>query len=202
MPIRPIAPVTLLGETVRLEPSRPEHGEAMAQAANDETFRYFTVQPVPVGVERCRRYLADLIESDTILPFSLFDRGSGRLIGGTSFCDIRPAHRGLEIGWTWIAPEHRGTHVNPETKLLMLRHAFETDIFPAGPAVRVQLKTHHLNTRSRAAILKLGAAHEGVLRNHAVMPDGSLRHTAMYSITADEWPAVRAGLEDRLRTRA
>jgi RimJ/RimL family protein N-acetyltransferase len=199
MPSSAIAPVTLVGGVVRLEPARTADAGPMARAADAETFRFFVRSPTPWNEMGCAAYLGALLDDPTVLPFSAFDVLSGRLIGGTSYCDIRPAHRGLEIGWTWIAAERRGTRVNPEMKLLMLRHAFETDLFPAGPAIRVQLKTHHLNVHSRAAILKLGATHEGVLRNHAVMPDGSLRHTAMYSITTDEWPAVRAKLEARLR---
>ena len=104
-----------------------------------------------------------------------------------------PKHRGLEIGFTWIAKPHQGTLVNPECKYLLLRHAFDDQ-----HAMRVQLKTDLRNVQSQGAIEKLGAVREGVLRKHIIRPDGYLRDTVMYSITAEEWPAVRAKLEQRL----
>jgi RimJ/RimL family protein N-acetyltransferase len=196
----PIQPITLAGTHVRLKPASLDHAEAMCAAADDTTFRYFTNQPYPLSVERCRWYLQELIETETIAPFSLFDANTNELIGGTSYCDIRPPHRGLEIGWTWITPSRRGTAVNPEMKLLLLTHAFETDVFETGPAIRVMLKTHHLNAHSQAAISKLGASYEGTLRRHVIMPDGSFRDTVVYSILDSEWAGVKAGLEERLRS--
>jgi len=107
--------------------------------------------------------------------------------------DIRPEHHGLEIGATWIGKAYQGTSVNPENKYMLLRQAFER----LG-AIRVQLKTDGRNLQSQAAIAKLGAKHEGVLRKHVLLPDGYERDTVMYSITDDEWPAVKAALEERL----
>ncbi len=111
----------------------------------------------------------------------------------TSYLDIRPQDRALEIGFTWVAKPYQATAVNPECKYLLLRHAFEEQ-----GAVRVQLKTDLRNLQSQAAIAKLGAVREGVLRKHMVMPDGHVRDTVMYSVTNDEWPAVRRRLEERL----
>ena len=107
--------------------------------------------------------------------------------------DVAPAHRGVEVGWTWYRAASWGGPVNPEAKLLLLTHAFET-----WGAIRLYLKTDSLNVRSRSAILKLGARHEGDLRNHRVRPDGSYRHSSYYSIIDSEWPAVKLGLERRL----
>jgi RimJ/RimL family protein N-acetyltransferase len=107
--------------------------------------------------------------------------------------DIRPKHMGLEIGTTWIGRAHQGTKVNPESKLLLLAHAFER----LG-CERVQLKTDGRNLQSQHAIEKLGAVKEGVLRKHMIMPDGFVRDTVMYSIVAAEWPDVKRGLEARL----
>ncbi len=107
--------------------------------------------------------------------------------------DVRPAHRGLEIGYTWIARAYQGTRVNPECKYLLLRHAFEK----LG-AIRVQLKTDGRNLQSQHAIEKLGAVKEGVLRKHLILPDGYVRDTVMYSITDSEWPHVKSRLEARL----
>ena len=120
-------------------------------------------------------------------------RDTGQAVGVSSYTDVRPEHRGLEIGGTWIGRTYQRTAVNPECKYLMLRHAFEN----LG-AVRVQLKTDSRNTQSQRAIEKLGAQKEGVLRKHIILPDGYVRDTVMYSITVEEWPEVRVGLEDRL----
>jgi RimJ/RimL family protein N-acetyltransferase len=107
--------------------------------------------------------------------------------------DVQPEQRSVEIGWTWYGVDHQGTAVNPESKLLLLAHAFEE-----WGAIRVCLKTDSLNARSRAAILKLGASYEGDLRNHRIRPDGSFRHSSYYSILPEEWPQVKAGLTERL----
>lgn len=194
----PIEPVTLAGTHVRLEPASPDHAEAMLKAATPDTFRLFTKQPTPWNADACRAYIEYLLNEPTTLPFSLFDATTNEFIGGTSYCDIRPAHRNVEIGWTWITPSRRGTAVNPEMKLLLLRHAFETDLFETGPAIRVMLKTHHQNKHSQAAISKLGATYEGTLRQHVIMPDGSFRDTVVYSILDSELARVKAGLQDRL----
>ena len=111
----------------------------------------------------------------------------------TTYLDIRPEHRGLEIGMTWYAPSARGTKVNPEAKLLLLEHAFER-----LDAIRVQLKTDQRNVQSQRAIAKLGAVYEGTLRNHMIFESGYIRNTVMYSITPEEWPSVKQGLLDRL----
>jgi RimJ/RimL family protein N-acetyltransferase len=129
---------------------------------------------------------------DTLM-FAMVLRESGQPVGITSYLEIRPAHRGLEIGNTWIARPWQGTQVNPENKYLLLRHAFES-----LDALRVQLKTDGRNLRSQRAIEKLGALKEGVLRKHMILQDGYVRDTVMYSIIAEEWPRVREGLEARL----
>jgi len=130
----------------------------------------------------------------TAYVFTVIDRATNRIVGSTRYMDIQAEHRGVEIGWTWYAPEVWGTAVNPECKLLLLTHAFEE-----WGAVRVMLKTDHRNARSQAAIRKLGAVYEGTLRQHRVRPDGTLRDTVVFSILDREWPAVRAGLYARLQ---
>lgn len=119
-------------------------------------------------------------------------RLDGRVVGMSAYLNVRPEHAGVEIGFTWYAAEVRGTRVNPACKLMLLSHAF------ACGAQRVELKTDALNARSRAALLKLGATFEGVHRRHMWMPGGRWRDTAWYSVLADEWPAVEAGLRARL----
>ncbi|HYG64117.1 MAG TPA: GNAT family protein, partial [Thermoanaerobaculia bacterium] len=127
------------------------------------------------------------------LDFVLRLRETGEPVGCSAYLEIRPAHRGLEIGRTWIARRWQGTRVNPESKYVLLRHAFE-----ALGAVRVQFKTDFNNLHSQRAIEKLGARREGVLRRYQMRANGSFRDTVMYSITDGEWPEVRAGLEARL----
>jgi RimJ/RimL family protein N-acetyltransferase len=140
-----------------------------------------------------RRYVEFQRSRPNTIAFAVIDNASGRAIGSSSFMSIRPEHRGLEIGSTWITKPARGTRVNPAMKHLMLSHAFES----LG-AVRVELKTDARNLRSRSAILKLGAQYEGIMRQHLIMPDGHLRDTALYSITNDGWNAVDTGLRARL----
>ena len=127
------------------------------------------------------------------LPLALIDKETRKAIGSSSYYNINPAQRSLEIGHSWIAIPYRGTYANPEMKLLMLTHAFEQ-----LDAVRVQIITDERNKQSQNAILKLGAKQEGVLRHNMVMPDGHLRNTPVYRILAGEWPAVRASLRERL----
>ena len=193
-----IKPVTLVGKHVRLEPARLDHAEAMNKAAAPDTFRLFSRKIDPTTVDGCREQLAFLLNEPNTVPFSLFHNETNELIGGTTYCDIRAAHLGVEIGWTWITPRFRGTAVNPEMKYLLLRHAFETDLFAGGPAMRVVLKTHHLNLHSQAAIAKLGARLEGTMRNHVLMPDGSRRHSVLYSITDEDWETISETLLSRI----
>ena len=130
----------------------------------------------------------------TDLPFATVRCTDDGVVGSTRYLDIRRPHRAIEIGWTWLTPAAQRTAVNTEAKYLMLRHAFE-----GQGAVRVQLKTDERNAQSRAAITRLGAVPEGILRNYQTRAhDGYVRNTAMFSITNTEWPAVKAGLEARL----
>ena len=129
---------------------------------------------------------------------ALIDTKTNAPIGTSSYADIRPEHRGLEIGYTWISPRVRGGAANAEMKRLMLAHVFETDVFEGGPAIRVMLKTDELNLRSQRAMEKIGAKREGVLRNHLIMPSGRVRHSAVYSITIEDWAGVRDILDARI----
>jgi len=121
------------------------------------------------------------------------DRSKGRYVGMTRYLNIEEAHKKLEIGSTWYAPSTWGGPVNPECKLLLMRHAFEALKFN-----RVEYKTDVRNARSRAAILKLGATQEGIFRKHMIMADGHVRDSVYFSIVDTDWPAVKAGLERRL----
>jgi RimJ/RimL family protein N-acetyltransferase len=187
-----VEPVTLAGRWARLEPIGPEHADDLVAAAGDEAiWRYI---PLDLGQEATmREWIAASIadrEAGTVLRFAIVDQASGRAVGSTSLFDIRPKDRGIEIGWTWLGKGAQRTGINTECKYLLLRHCFEE----LG-AIRVQLKTHRLNFQSRRAIERIGAQFEGILRNHVVMPDGTYRDSAYYSVIEGEWPAVKRHLE-------
>lgn len=189
-----VAPVTLQGESVRLEPLALHHAEDWARHVDLDLFRHFTaIRPPSPDVEGMREFIRLLLAQPDVVPFATLSLATGEAVGGTTFMDIRPSHRGLEIGMTWISREYQGTKINPEAKLLQLTHVFET-----LDAVRAQLKCDARNLQSQAAITKLGAKFEGRLRRHIVLPDGFVRDTMMYSIVAEEWPEVKAGLQRRL----
>jgi RimJ/RimL family protein N-acetyltransferase len=191
--MKPPERVTLAGRFVRLEPLEERHrDDLLAAAAQDpETFRYMG-SDLSAGAEAWPAYLADALGRDFV-AWATVDTGTGRAVGSTRFGDIAPEHGRVEIGWTWIAPSHQRTAVNTEAKLLQLTYAFDE----LG-AARVALKTDGRNLRSQAAIQRLGAVREGVLRRHIRMPDGFLRDTVYFSILAEEWPAVKARLAEGL----
>ena len=185
--------VRLDGRVVRVEPLSVDHALDLWEVADPGLFPYMWSWADVSSVDAFRRNIEALLAIPDWRSFAIVMQETGKAVGCTSYLEIRPAHRGLEIGSTWIGRAYQGTSVNPENKYLLLRHAFET----LG-AIRVQLKTDGRNLQSQAAIAKLGAKLEGTLRKHIVMPDGYLRDTVMYSILDDEWPVVKAGLEARL----
>ena len=186
-------PVTLKGNRVRLEPLAPKHAADLAEACDEHMFDFFPVYPDPLTKHGLESYIEMRVAMPATLPLALIDKEKKRAIGSSSYYNINPAQRSLEIGHTWIAKPFRGTYANPEMKLLMLGHAFEK-----LDAVRVQFITDARNLQSQNAILKLGAKQEGVLRSNMVMPDGHLRDTHVYGILPQEWPAIRASLQERL----
>ena len=188
-----VEPVTLTSDRVTLEPLEHKHAPALIDALDDDTFRYMPMRSRVKTPSELRRYIDFQTTRDDTLAFAVIDNSTGRAVGSTSYMSIRPEHRSLEIGSTWIARPARGTPVNPSMKRLLLAHAFET----LG-AVRVELKTDARNERSRRAIAKLGATEEGTLRSHMIMPDSTLRDTVVYAITREQWPGVRERLDERL----
>lgn len=189
------SPVTLDGQTVRLEPMSLDHLDALTALGADEALWRWTTTAAHTP-ELMRAYMDDALGArtrGTALPFVTVERSSGRIVGSTRFGNIDVANRRLEIGWTWLAAPWQRTRANTEAKYLLLRHAFET----LG-AQRVELKTDALNERSRAAILRLGATEEGTFRKHLVTWTGRVRDSVWFSIIDDEWPRVREGLEERL----
>jgi RimJ/RimL family protein N-acetyltransferase len=187
---------TLTGRVAVLEPLRPEHAGELAEAvAEDELYTlWYTRLPSPDGMadEIARRLSRH--EEGLVVPWAIRRVSDGRLVGMTTYLNIRAADLGLEIGSTWIAASAQGTGINAEVKLLQLSRAFDE----LG-CIAVEIRTHWHNRRSRAAIEALGAKQDGVLRNHDVWRDGTVRDVVVYSIIDREWPTVRLGLQERLR---
>ena len=193
--VRRIEPVTLEGRLIRLEPLSLDHVAGLAEVGLDPAIWRWTIAR-PTTVDQLRAWAEAAIagrDAGAELPFATIDRATGRPIGASRYLNIVLEHRRVEIGWTWVAPAWQRTGVNREAKLLMLAHAFDT----LG-CRRVEFKTDSLNEPSRTALLGIGAQFEGIFRNHMVMPDGRMRHSAYYSVIDEEWPAVRAGLERSL----
>ena len=188
---------TLRGQHVTLEPLGREHVSALQDAVLDgELWRlWYATVPDPEGVPAYVDKALSLRDAGQVIPFVVLD-ASGAIVGSTRFGNIDPGHRRVQIGWTWYAKRAQRTGLNTEAKHLLLTHAFE-----AMGCGRVEFFTHHMNHASRAAIARLGAKEEGILRNHMRMPDGSWRDTVVFSIIDGEWPAVRAHLK-HLMSRA
>ncbi|MES1243287.1 MAG: GNAT family protein [Acidobacteriota bacterium] len=188
-----VEPVVLQGRTIRLEPLTLEHAPGLWPHAGPEVFQWLADLPRDGSYEAFRDWIGDILRKPASLGFAMIRLDTGEPVGASGYLEIRPEHRGLEVGRTWIGKANQGTRVNPESKLLLFQHAFET----LG-ALRVQLKTDLLNLQSQRAIEKLGAVREGVLRRYQIRSNGVIRDTVVYSILAEEWPEVRARLEARV----
>ena len=190
-----VEPVTLEGSFVRLVPLELKHVDALCAIGLDASLWTWT----PVQISDCdgmRAFVEEALAEQRTgngLPFATTLRETGQVIGSTRFMSTVPAHNRVEIGGTWIAPAWQRTRANTEAKYLMLRHAFED-----WKCMRVELKTHARNAKSRAAILRIGASEEGTLRKHMLEADGSIRDSVYFSIVDDEWPTVKRTLEAML----
>jgi N-acetyltransferase len=191
----PLGPITLTGKHVRLEPMRPVHAAALLEAGGAaEIWEWMPSRPINQAT--MGSWLKKAMQAESLgreYPFVVNLVPSGRLVGSTRYLDVQEDDRTVEIGWTWYAPDAWGSIVNPEAKYLLMRHAFDD-----WGAIRVALKTDIRNLHSQAAIKKLGAKYEGLLRNQRIRPDGSYRDTVVFSITDREWPAVESRLEQRI----
>ncbi|HJG46004.1 GNAT family N-acetyltransferase [Corynebacterium variabile] len=190
-----LVPVELTGEIVRLEPLSHDHAAGLVEATKDgELWKlWYTSVPTPDGMEAEIDRRLVLQDAGTMIPFATRDLRSGKVIGMTTYMNIDASLPRVEIGSTWNAKSAQGSGINPESKLLLLTHAFEVWDCPA-----VEFRTSWHNRQSRAAIEKLGAKLDGVLRQHTRTSDGSLRDTCVYSVVQAEWPQVRASLRFRL----
>ena len=191
-----IEPAVLENAHVRLEPLSADHADDLALAVVGLEHAWYTSVPRPetVGADIAQRLAWR--DEGSMNPWAIRRLDTGRVVGMTTFCNIDQPNRHVEIGHTWIGLDAQGTAVNPAAKILLLGHAFE-----ACDAIAVELRTHWHNRQSRGAIERLGAKRDGILRNHRLGPDGTLRDTVVYSILPHEWPAVRRGLEERLSRR-
>ncbi|AFC86492.1 GNAT family N-acetyltransferase [Frateuria aurantia] len=182
----------LQGHHVRLEPLAQAHAEGLRLAVADgELHRlWYTSAPAPDAVEAYLQAALHATSDGQAQAFAVRSMASGAIVGTTRYCHADAVNRRLEIGYTWYAASAQRTGVNTESKYLLLRHAFEQ-----LDCIAVEFRTHWLNQRSRAAIARLGARQDGILRNHSRLPDGSLRDTVVFSIIASEWPAVKQHLQ-------
>ncbi len=189
-------PVTLEGRHVRLEPLTLAHVPGLAAVGCDERIWKLMLYGDIRTEADMRAWVENLLhrqQQGTDLPFSVIFRETGKVVGATRYMDIRPVHRGLEIGGTWYAMDYQRTAVNTETKYLLLEYAFET----LG-CIRVQFKADIRNERSWRAIERIGGVREGILRNQYILQDGTYRDSIYYSILDREWPGVKEWLEKML----
>lgn len=188
--------VTLQGKHVRLEPLDEQHISGLTEIGKGQDFWKYMLYGDMKTEADFQHFVTDLLEREkrgTDLPFAVIHLASGRVAGSTRYLNIVPHDRGLEVGGTWYGLDFQRTAVNTECKYLLLTHAFEV-----LKCIRVQIKTDSLNVRSQAAIERIGAVKEGVLRNHMILPDGRFRHSVFYSILDTEWHEVKHKLEEML----
>ena len=190
-----ITPITLAGKHVRLEPLTFAHEPALNEAAADGQLWNTDVTIIPKldGMKAYIQFALDGLDQGTQLPFVIVRSSDNRVVGTTRFYEIRTQDRVAAIGYTWLAKSTQRTPINTEAKLLLLTHAFET-----WKCIRVELITDVRNEQSRAAILRIGAKQEGILRKHLILPSGRIRDSVVFSIIDDEWPDVKAELRKRL----
>lgn len=203
-----LTPTILEGDIVRLEPLSPAHVDALVTAGADPAvFRWTQLPGMRWSFEQgcreapTRELMAGYVEqaqgwqrAGTALPFATVSKALDRAVGSTRFANIDVANKRAEIGWTWLASDWQRSGANTEAKYLMLRHAFER-----MGCIRVEFKTDRRNDKSRAALQRIGAVQEGILRQHMVLPDGTYRDSVYFSVLDNEWPRVKAELEARLK---
>jgi len=185
-----LQPVSLTGEHVKLAPLAPEQHAGLVDATRDGELwnLWYTSVPTPEGMAAEIERRLGLQAKGSMLPFTVFD-ANGRIAGMTTYMNVDAVHKRVEIGSTWYRADVQRSPLNTEAKLLLLGHAFER-----LDCIAVEFRTHRFNQQSRRAIERLGAQLDGILRNHQRAANGTLRDTAVYSITADEWPTVKAHL--------
>jgi len=192
-----LEPVTLRGAHARLEPLSPDHCGGLAEAVKDgELWKlWYTFVPTAEGMSKEIDRRLGLQKAGSMLPFTVFD-AEGKIAGMTTYMNVDTPNRRVEIGSTWYARRVQRSALNTQCKLLLLAHAFET-----LDCIAVEFRTHFFNHQSRRGIERLGAKQDGILRNHQIAPNGTLRDTVVYSIIASEWPTVKAHLSYQLNEK-
>lgn len=175
-----------------LERLEPHHAQDIAKAVSNQDSQQLWFTSIPTK-DKAASYVEQALSAKDQICFVVKEKSTGELLGCTRFYDIKASHRRAMIGYTWYCPKARRTSVNTRCKILLLKHLFEE-----SQAIAVEFQTHFMNHASRAAIERLGAKQDGILRNHQIMPDGSLRDTVCFSIIQSEWPAVRNNLNLKL----
>ncbi|MDB5625520.1 MAG: GCN5-related N-acetyltransferase [Tardiphaga sp.] len=192
-----LSPITLRGDHATLEPLSSDHAVALTAAAEDGALwkLWYTAIPSPQGMAAEIGRRLKLQAAGAMLPFTVFD-ADGKVAGMTTYMNVDAGNRRVEIGSTWYAKRVQRTALNTQCKLLLLQHAFET-----LDCIAVEFRTHFFNHQSRRGIERLGAKLDGVLRNHQIAPNGTLRDTVVYSIIRGEWPTVKAHLNYQMTER-
>lgn len=190
--VEPLGGRTLMGRFIALEPLEQGHLPGLVEAGRDLSIWTYMPYDVSAGIGPVLDWHLNENVEGRMVTFAVRRLVDDTLVGSTSFLNIVPEHRRVEIGSTWYTPQAQATSVNPEAKYLLLAHAFGANYH------RVELKTDSKNARSRAAMSKMGAKEEGTLRGHMWMPQGYFRDTVYYAVIASEWPAVRVKFEARL----
>tara|TARA_R110001583_G_scaffold38455_1_gene124279 strand:+ start:9078 stop:9662 length:585 start_codon:yes stop_codon:yes gene_type:complete len=189
-------PVTLATDKVTLRPLTIEDVDAFYQAGAFPELWQWSLPNQCISKAQCTAWLIDseeMVAQGQQVVFAIIDNQSGALVGSTRYCAINRADRSLEIGFTFITPRYQRTYINTHAKYCLLTHAFES-----LNAIRVQFKTHENNQSSRQAISRIGASFEGILRNQKILPDGSFRNSAFFSIISNEWADVKQLLSQKL----
>lgn len=188
------APISLKGTHVHLVPLAASQADALAASVGDLDKLWYTTVPSPDGMQAEIARRLDLQSKGEMTAFAICT-ADGTPVGMTTYMNVDAVNKRVEIGSTWISQSVQKSGLNTEAKLLLLTHAFEV-----LDCIAVEFRTHRLNTQSRRAIERLGAQLDGILRSHMVVANGTIRDTAVYSITAAEWPAIKAGLLGKMNT--
>ena len=185
-----VEPVALVGKTVRLEPMCQDHAQGLYNRGRVEEDWQYMPRSCFIDLADCRQWIDEALGKPDSVPFTIVEQAKNRVVGSTRFLNIRPEHRSLEVGWTWLGQDWQRCAVNTEVKKLLLTHAFEK----LG-CIRVEFKTDARNLRSQRALERIGAIREGVLRQHMIVQGGHSRDSVYFSVINKEWPAVKERLE-------
>ena len=185
-----IEPVTLRGKGICLEPLSQDHAQGLYNRGRSSGDWAFMPRSCFIDLADTRQWIDEALEAPNQLPFAIVETQKGKAVGSTRYLNIRPEHRSLEIGWTWLGQEWQRTAVNTEAKLLLLTHAFERLGY-----LRVEFKTDARNLRSQEALERIGATREGVLRKHMIVQGDYSRDSVYFSVIEEEWPQVKERLQ-------